>query len=142
MTTKSCLLFVECIIIVRNYNFKFLLKMEKYNKTNLIDSVYETLKEQGELHLTKGETERVINEFIKQIKTAIISGGKVLISGFCGLSHKTYKGREYINPLTGDSITVPSRNRPYAKFSRGFVENVSVANPIEEKPTIPVEKVA
>ena len=142
MTTNSCILFVECIIMVRNYNFKFLLKMEKYNKTNLIDSVYETLKEEGELHLTKGETERVINEFIKQIKTAIISGGKVLISGFFRCSHKTYKGREYRNPLTGDSITVPSRNRPYTKFSRGFIDAVSAANPIEEKPTIPVEKVA
>ena len=116
--------------------------MEKHNKTNLIDSVYETLKEEGELHLTKGETERVINEFIKQIKTAIISGGKVLISGFFRCSHKTYKGREYINPLTGESITVPSRNRPYTKFSRGFIDAVSAANPIEEKPTIPVEKVA
>ncbi|MCL2937248.1 MAG: HU family DNA-binding protein [Trichodesmium sp. MAG_R02] len=116
--------------------------MEKYNKTKLISSVYETLQKEGELNLTKGETERVINEFIKQIKTAIISGEQVLISGFCRFFHKIYKGREYANPLTGDSITVASRNRPSVKFLQGFVETVSEANPIKEKSTIPIEKVA
>ena len=108
----------------------------------VISSVYETLEKEGELNLTKAETERVINEFIKQIKTAIISGEQVLISGFCRFFYKIYKGREYTNPLTGDSITVASRNRPSVKFSQGFVETFLKVNPIKEKSTIPVEKVA
>ncbi|MCL2931936.1 MAG: HU family DNA-binding protein [Trichodesmium sp. MAG_R03] len=116
--------------------------MEKYNKTQLIHSVYEALQKEDKPHITKDETERVINEFIQRVKTAIISGEKVLITGFCGFSNKTYKGREYVNPLTGEPIKVPSRNRPRVKFSQVFVDNVSDANPINKKSTRSDKKAA
>lgn len=106
--------------------------MAKLTKTGLIAQSYKALQAEGELHLTKGEVERVINQAIVLMQNQIIQGERVLLSGFMAMDVKTYKGRKYSNPSNQKSLTVPSRTRPRASFSDVFIKQVSDANPVKK----------
>lgn len=72
------------------------------NKNDLIEKV-------SEVTCAKTEAQDAVNALIEAIKSGLISGERVTISGFGSFSVKFQKARTGRNPRTGDTIDILPR---------------------------------
>jgi integration host factor subunit beta len=75
------------------------------NKIDLIQA----LKDSN--HLSKSESEAVINLFFDKIASALAQGDRVEIRGLCSFFVKKYKGYIGRNPKTGEKVKIAPKKR-------------------------------
>jgi DNA-binding protein HU-beta len=89
------------------------------NRTELIGAVA------AEAALTKKETKKAVNAFIKTVEDAVKKGDKVSILGFGTFSVIKKSARKGVNPKTRESIIIPAHKavkfKPGAEFA-GYVK--------------------
>ncbi|MBP7780784.1 MAG: HU family DNA-binding protein [Paludibacteraceae bacterium] len=81
------------------------------NKTELVDAI---AKESG---LTKTDSEKALNGFIKAVEDVLKKGDKLALVGFGTFSVSERAAREGINPRTKAKIQIPAKK--IAKFKAG-----------------------
>ena len=67
--------------------------------------------------LTKADATRALDAALEGITTGLKKEGKVALVGFGTFSAKVREGREGINPLTKEKITIPAKT--VASFKAG-----------------------
>ncbi|MGM9971858.1 MAG: HU family DNA-binding protein [Anaeroplasmataceae bacterium] len=82
-------------------------------KTDLIDKIAE------KTNITKKEVEVVCEALKDTIIEALVSGDKVLISGFGSFEVRERAARTGLNPRTGEAIQIPALKTP--AFTAGKV---------------------
>ena len=68
-------------------------------------------------HLTKKASQEAVETFLEEIKKALVSGEKVILSGFGTFRVVSVKDKEVIVPKTGEKTIVKSHRAP--RFSPG-----------------------
>ena len=86
------------------------------NKSELINAVA------GKAQVSKSEAERIMNAFISVVNENISVEGGIRIMGFGTLGVVERKARNGRNPITGQPITIESRNAPVFKASKELRE--------------------
>lgn len=67
--------------------------------------------------LTKADAERALNAFLESVEGALVSEGKLTLTGFGTFSVSERKERTGRNPRTGEEIKIPASK--VVKFSPG-----------------------
>jgi DNA-binding protein HU-beta len=88
------------------------------NKTELIGKIA------GEAGMTKKDTEKVINTFIKVVQDTLAQGDTVAILGFGTFLSRERPAREGRNPRTGEPIQIPAARVPVFRPGRGLRESL------------------
>ena len=89
------------------------------NKTELIAKVAE------EANMTKKDTERFVNSFIKVVEDALTQGDTVAILGFGTFLARERPAREGRNPRTGEPLQIPASKVPVFRPGRNLRDSVS-----------------
>jgi integration host factor subunit beta len=76
-------------------------------------------------HLTKKESETVVNTIFDQITEALAKGDKVELRGFGSFRIRRRRSRRGRNPKTGASINVPPKRVPFYKVGKELRELVN-----------------
>ena len=71
-------------------------------------------------HLTRANTERVVNTFFDAITDALVKGKRVELRGWGVLSVRTRKSRTGRNPRTGASVQVAEKRVPFFKAGKAI----------------------
>lgn len=82
------------------------------NKTELVAVVAE------KAGVAKKEVEKVLEGFTAAVQETLVSGEKVVLSGFGTFEVRTRAGRTGRNPRTGESITIPEQKTPAFKCGK------------------------
>jgi len=91
-------------------------------KSELIENVAEKVE-----HLTKKQTEIIVNEIFNSIKKALAKGdnaARVEIRGFGSFKVKGRHSREGRNPKTGQQVKIQSKRVPVFKAGKELRERV------------------
>lgn len=67
--------------------------------------------------ITKADAERALNAFLESVEGALVSEGKLTLTGFGTFSVSERKERTGRNPRTGEEIKIPASK--VVKFSPG-----------------------
>lgn len=67
--------------------------------------------------LTKADAERALNAFLESVEGALVSEGKLTLTGFGTFAVSERKARTGRNPRTGEEIQIPASK--VVKFSPG-----------------------
>lgn len=78
----------------------------------------------NKLGLEKGETQKVVEHFMDEVKTAMESGENVYLRGFGSFIVKTRAAKTGRNISKGTSILIPEHNVPTFKPAKTFIESV------------------
>ena len=89
-------------------------------KAQLIERVSEKLT-----HLTKRQTEMIINSVFNHIKQSLGKGDKIEIRGFGSFKLRQRRMREGRNPKTGSTVSVPAKRVPFFKAGKELKEIVN-----------------
>ncbi len=81
------------------------------NKAQLIDAIA------GEAGLTKADSKKALDAFIKVTGSALKEGGRVALVGFGSFGVSKRSSRTGRNPQTGKEITIAAKN--VVKFKAG-----------------------
>jgi DNA-binding protein HU-beta len=81
------------------------------NKAELIDAIA------GSAGLTKADSKKALDAFIKATTAALKKGGRVALVGFGSFSVAKRSARTGRNPQTGKEITIPAKK--VVKFKAG-----------------------
>ena len=76
------------------------------------------------VHLTKRQTEAIVNILFTCITEALREGDKVELRGFGSFRTRSRNAREGRNPKTGDAVQVPSKKVPFFKAGKELREKV------------------
>ena len=71
------------------------------------------------------ESTRVVDAFFKALADALLRGDRVEIRGFCSWQPKEYKGYVGRNPMTGETVAVPTKRLPFFKAGKALAEYVN-----------------
>ncbi len=66
-------------------------------------------------HLTKKQTESIVDVFLTSIIEALGKGEKVELRGFGSFRVRHRPARKGRNPKTGDEVSVPAKRMPFFK---------------------------
>ena len=88
------------------------------NKSDLV----EVLTRESEL--TKPKAAEVVDLFFQEMTTALATGKRVEIRGFCSIFVKTYKRYMGRNPKTRQVVEVPPKKLPFFKAGKELKERV------------------
>jgi DNA-binding protein HU-beta len=88
------------------------------NKGELIEAV---ARNSGE---SKALADKMVNEMLDVIVGAVVSTGKVQITGFGTFEARNRAARTARNPQTGEPIFVPATRVPAFKAGKGFKDAV------------------
>ena len=94
------------------------------NKTELIAKVAE------EANMTKKDTERFLNSFIKVVEVSLAQGEPVAILGFGTFLARERSAREGRNPRTGEPLRIPAARVPVFRPGRNLRDSVSGERPM------------
>lgn len=89
------------------------------NKQELIDAIA------AEAGLTKADSERALNAFLKTVEGAVAAGDKVTLVGFGTFEARKRAERQCLNPKTREWMTVPGCKVPAFSAGKAFKEKVS-----------------
>ena len=89
-------------------------------KAQLIESVSQQVQ-----HLTKRQTEVIVNTVFNSIRQSLANGDKIEIRGFGSFKLRQRRMREGRNPKTGAKVTVPSKRVPFFKAGKELKEIVN-----------------
>jgi nucleoid DNA-binding protein len=83
------------------------------NKNDISKRVYET-------HggLSYAEAQKIVDFILETIKKRLVSGDKVLLSGFGCFTVMRRKEKKGVNPQTGEPVLIPGRNSIKFKLSK------------------------
>ena len=84
----------------------------------------------GKIHLTKRQTEAIIDILFASITDALREGDKVELRGFGSFRTRSRNARAGRNPKTGDAVQVPSKKVPFFKAGKELREKVG---PVESR---------
>lgn len=76
------------------------------------------------IHLTKKQTESIVNILFTCITDALKEGDKVELRGFGSFRTRSRNAREGRNPKTGDTVQIPSKKVPFFKAGKELREVV------------------
>lgn len=76
------------------------------------------------IHLTKKQTEAIVNILFACITDALQEGDKVELRGFGSFRTRSRNAREGRNPKTGDTVQIPSKKVPFFKAGKELREVV------------------
>lgn len=76
------------------------------------------------IHLTKKQTESIVNILFTCITDALREGDKVELRGFGSFRTRSRNAREGRNPKTGDTVQIPSKKVPFFKAGKELREVV------------------
>ncbi len=76
------------------------------------------------IHLTKKQTETIVNILFACITDALKEGDKVELRGFGSFRTRSRNAREGRNPKTGDTVQIPSKKVPFFKTGKELREVV------------------
>lgn len=101
-------------------------------KAELVDRVADRI------HLTKKDTERVVNLVFGSIMHSLTQDEKVELRGFGSFRVRSRSSRSGRNPRTGEAVAIPPKNVPFFKAGKELREMVDQPAPApfadEEKP--------
>ena len=86
------------------------------------------------LHLTKRQTEIVVNILLTCITEALREGDKVELRGFGSFRARSRNAREGRNPRTGDAVRVAAKRVPFFKAGKDLREKVGDVEPVSNQP--------
>ena len=89
-------------------------------KAQLIEKVSEKVT-----HLTKRQTELIVNSVFNHIKQSLANGDKIEIRGFGSFRLRHRRMREGRNPKTGTTVHVPAKRVPFFKAGKELKEIVN-----------------
>ena len=89
------------------------------NKTELVAAMAK------ETNLSKKDVEDVLKSFVDVVSKELKNGGKIQLVGFGTFEVSERAAREGRNPQTGESIAVPAKYIPKAKFSSTFKREIN-----------------
>lgn len=76
------------------------------------------------IHLTKKQTEAIVNILLGCITEALSAGDKVELRGFGSFRIRNRNPREGRNPKTGDTVQIPAKKVPFFKAGKELREMV------------------
>jgi len=82
------------------------------NKTELVARISEVSG------LTKKDAEAALNATLSTVQEALVSGDKVVLTGFGTFEVRERKARVGHNPRTGESISIPEQKSPAFKAGK------------------------
>ena len=91
-------------------------------KSDLIERVA-TRKE----HVSKKDTELVVNTIFDSMTEALRTGDRIEIRGFGSFQVKVREAREGRNPKTGDEVRIPAKRTPFFKVGKELKERIDQA---------------
>ena len=89
------------------------------NKADLISEVSE------KTNLSKKESQTLLNAILESISEALVAGDKVQLIGFGSFETRVRASRTARNPMTGETITIPSKKAPVFKASKALKESIN-----------------
>jgi integration host factor subunit beta len=96
-------------------------------KSGLIEAVAEKTP-----HISKKDTEIVVNTIFDSMTRALKQGERIEIRGFGSFSLHFRPPRLGRNPKTGESVALPGKHVPHFKPGKELRERVSGVTPVEE----------
>ena len=81
-------------------------------------------KVSANIHLTKKQTEAIVNILFNSITEALSQGDKVELRGFGSFRIRSRNPREGRNPKTGDTVHIPAKKVPFFKAGKELREMV------------------
>jgi integration host factor subunit beta len=87
-------------------------------KAELVERVAE------KVHLTKKQTEAIVNILLNSITEALSKGDKVELRGFGSFRIRQRNPREGRNPKSGDAVFIPAKRVPFFKAGKELREMV------------------
>ena len=96
-------------------------------KSGLIEEVSERTP-----HISKKDTEIVVNTIFESMTDALKKGERIEIRGFGSFQVKVREAREGRNPKTGDEVHIPAKRTPFFKVGKELKEKVDDA-PVSAK---------
>jgi len=88
------------------------------NKLELINNLKE------ECQITKKEATAIVDLFFNKISDALAEGDRVEIRGLCSFFVKEYPSYQGRNPMTGETVHVPSKRLPFFKVGKELKKRV------------------
>jgi integration host factor subunit beta len=93
-------------------------------KSGLIERVAERTP-----HISKKDTEVVVNTIFDAMTEALRRGERIEIRGFGSFQVKVREARDGRNPKTGDMVNIPAKRTPFFKVGKELKEMVDGAPP-------------
>ena len=91
-------------------------------KSDLIEREAERLS-----HVSKKDTEIVVNTIFDGMTEALKSGERIEIRGFGSFQVKVREAREGRNPKTGEEVKIPAKLTPFFKVGKELKERIDAA---------------
>jgi integration host factor beta subunit len=83
-------------------------------------------------HVSKKDTEMIVNSVFASMAEALKRGDRIEIRGFGSFQVKLREAREGRNPKTGQIVSIPSKRSPFFKVGKELKERVNY-KPMEQK---------
>ena len=96
-------------------------------KSGLIEKVAERTP-----HISKKDTEIVVNTIFDSMAKALRDGQRIEIRGFGSFQVKVREAREGRNPKTGEEVKIPAKRTPFFKVGKELKEMVDQAPDVPE----------
>jgi integration host factor beta subunit len=93
-------------------------------KSGLIEKVAEKTP-----HISKKDTEVVVNTIFDAMTDALKRGERIEIRGFGSFQVKVREARDGRNPKTGEMVNIPAKRTPFFKVGKELKEMVDGAAP-------------
>ncbi len=93
-------------------------------KSGLIEKVAERT-----LHISKKDTEVVVNTIFDSMTDALRRGERIEIRGFGSFQVKIREARDGRNPKTGEMVNIPAKRTPFFKVGKELKEMVDRSPP-------------
>jgi integration host factor subunit beta len=91
-------------------------------KSDLIERVARHLP-----HISKKDTELVVNTIFDRMTEALVNGRRIEIRGFGSFQVKLREAREGRNPKTGEEVRIPRKRTPFFKVGKELKERIDQA---------------
>jgi len=91
-------------------------------KSDLIERVAQKMP-----HISKKDTEVVVNTIFDSMTDALRTGERIEIRGFGSFQVKVRDAREGRNPKTGEIVRIPAKRTPFFKVGKDLKERIDAA---------------
>ena len=75
-------------------------------------------------HISKKDTETVVNTIFDCMTEALRKGDRIEIRGFGSFQVKVREAREGRNPKTGEEVKIPAKRTPFFKVGKELKERI------------------
>ncbi|MCE2391210.1 MAG: integration host factor subunit beta [Proteobacteria bacterium] len=76
-------------------------------------------------HISKKDTETVVNTVFESLVSSLKSGERIEIRGFGSFQVKLREAREGRNPKTGEEVEIPAKRTPFFKVGKELKERIA-----------------